>query len=239
MEARTPFPCERGLGSSPPITWAPALGIQPGERLLSGLRPSWRPGTIGESESDVATDEPIMATVAGRYASALFELAKDERQLEAVERDMVQLAAMLAESADLSRMVKSPVISADAQGKAIGAVAGSAGFTGLTVNFLQLLAKSRRLFALSDMIKLFRQIAARHRGEVTAEVVTAHALNETQQAALEDALKGTAGGRNIRIETRVDPSLLGGLVVKMGSRMIDSSLRTKLTNLKIAMKGIG
>ncbi len=223
---------------SPPINWAPVLGFQPDVRLFLGLRPIWRPRTIGESESDVATDEPIMATVAGRYASALFELAKDERQIEAVERDMVQLEAMLSDSADLTRMVRSPVTTADEQGKAIGAIATSAGFSGLTTNFLQLLAKSRRLFALSDMIKLFRQIAARHRGEVTAEVVTAHALNETQQAALEDALKGTAGGRNIRIETRVDPAILGGLVVKMGSRMIDSSLRTKLNSLKTRMKEV-
>jgi len=186
----------------------------------------------------VATDEPIMATVAGRYASALFELAKDERQLEAVERDMIQLAGMLQSSPDLLRMVRSPVISAEGQGKAISAVARGAEFSGLTANFLQLLAKSRRLFALSDMIKLFRQIAARHRGEITAEVVSAHALNETQQSALEDTLKGTAGGRNVRIETRVDPAILGGLVVKMGSRMIDSSLRTKLNSLKTRMKEV-
>lgn len=186
----------------------------------------------------MATDEPIMATVAGRYASALFELAKDERQLEAVEKDLVALAAMLKDSPELGRMVRSPVITADEQGRAISAIAGSAGFAGLTTNFLKLLAKSRRLFALSDMIKLFRQITARHRGEATAEVVSAHALNETQRAALEDALKGTAGGRKIRIETRVDPAILGGLVVKMGSRMIDSSLRTKLNSLKTRMKEV-
>ena len=186
----------------------------------------------------MATDEPIMATVAGRYASALFDLAKDERQLEAVERDMVQMAAMLKGSPDLDRMVRSPVISAAAQGNALAAIAASAGFSSLATNFLRLLAKSRRLFALSDMIKVFREIAARYRGEVTAEVVSAHPLNEAQQAALEDALKGTAGGRNIRIETRVDPALLGGLVVKMGSRMIDSSLRTKLSSLKTRMKEV-
>lgn len=179
-----------------------------------------------------------MATVAGRYASALFELAKDERQIEVVERDMVALDAMLKESADLTRMVRSPVISADEQGKAIAAIANGAGFSALSTNFLRLLAKSRRLFALGDIVKLFRQIAARHRGEVTAEVVSAHALSEAQRNALEDALKGTAGGRNIRIETRVEPALLGGLVVKMGSRMIDSSLRTKLNSLKTRMKEV-
>ncbi|MGE3915072.1 MAG: F0F1 ATP synthase subunit delta [Hyphomicrobiaceae bacterium] len=186
----------------------------------------------------MATDEPIMATVAGRYASALFELAKDERQLELVEKDIVALAGMLKDSPDLTRMVRSPVIAADAQGKAIGAIGTAAGFSQLTMNFLQLLAKSRRLFVLADIVKLFREIAARHRGEITADVVSAHPLNETQMAALEDALKGTAGGRNIKIETRVEPALLGGLVVKMGSRMIDTSLRTKLNSLKTRMKEV-
>lgn len=179
-----------------------------------------------------------MATVAGRYASALFELAKDERQLEAVEKDMVALAGLLNESPELARMVRSPVISADDQAKAIGAIAQSAGFAPLTSNFLQVLTRARRLFALRDVVKDFREIAARFRGEVTAEVVTAHPLNEAQQAALEDALKGTAGGRNVRIETRIDPAILGGLVVKMGSRMIDSSLRTKLNSLKTRMKEV-
>lgn len=186
----------------------------------------------------MANDEPIMATVAGRYASALFELAKDERRLDEVERDMSALAGLLAESPDLTRMVRSPVISADDQGKAIAGLAAKAGFSNLSTNFLRLLARSRRLFALGDIIRDFRQIAARHRGEVAAEVVSAHPLTDAQRAALEDALKGTAGGRNIRIATQVDPALLGGLVVKLGSRMIDSSLRTKLNSLKTRMKEV-
>ncbi|MEZ5854882.1 MAG: F0F1 ATP synthase subunit delta [Hyphomicrobiaceae bacterium] len=186
----------------------------------------------------MANDEPIMATVAGRYASALFELAKDERKLEAVEADMTNLANMLDTNPELVRMVRSPVINADDQGKAIAAIAAAGAFSELSTNFVKLLARSRRLFALAEMIKLFRQLAARHRGEITADVVSAHPLNETQSAALEDALKGTAGGRNIRMNTRVDPALLGGLVVKMGSRMIDSSLRTKLDSLKTRMKEV-
>ncbi len=186
----------------------------------------------------MANDEPIMATVAGRYASALFDLAKDERKLEAVEADMTSLSNMLAQNAELTRMVRSPVISADDQAKAIAAIAAAAGFSDLSTNFVKLLARSRRLFALADIVKLFRQLAARHRGEITADVVSAHPLNETQRAALEDALKGTAGGRNIRMNTRVDPALLGGLVVTMGSRMIDSSLRTKLDSLKTRMKEV-
>ena len=186
----------------------------------------------------MATDKPIMATVAGRYASALFELAKDKRKLEQVEADMTSLARMLDESGDLVRMVRSPVISAEEQGKAIASVASAGGFSDLTANFLKLIAKSRRMFALGDIIKMFRQIAANHRGEVLAEVVTAHPLNETQQAALEDALKGTTAGRHVKIQTRVDPAILGGLVVKMGSRMIDSSLATKLNSLKTRMKEV-
>lgn len=186
----------------------------------------------------MANDEPIMATVAGRYASALFDLSKDERKLEAVEADMTSLSNMLEQNADLTRMVRSPVISADDQAKAIAAIAAAAGFSDLSTNFVKLLARSRRLFALADIVKLFRQLAARHRGEITADVVSAHTLNETQRAALEDALKGTAGGRNIRMNTRVDPALLGGLVVTMGSRMINSSLRTKLNSLKTRMKEV-
>lgn len=197
-----------------------------------------QPRHIGESESEVATDEPVMATVAGRYASALFELARDERKLDGVEKDMAALAGLLGQNADLVRMVRSPVISADEQGKAISAIAAAAGFSDLTTNFLKLLARGRRLFVLGDIIRDFRQIAARHRGEITAEVVSAHALSESQRAQLEDTLRGTATGRHVRIETRVDPALLGGLVVRMGSRMIDSSLRTKLNSLKTRMKEV-
>lgn len=213
---------------------APSSGIGADE---SGL-PLRAVQPIDESEIDVATDEPVMATVAGRYASALFELARDDRKLEAVERDMVVLAGLIVDSDDLRRMVRSPVLSADEQGRAISAIAGGAGFSDLSTNFLKLLARSRRLFALSDMIKIFREISARHRGEVTADVVSAHPLTEGQRAALEDTLRGTATGRHVRIETRVDPAILGGLVVRMGSRMIDSSLRTKLNSLKTRMKEV-
>lgn len=186
----------------------------------------------------MANDDPIMASVAGRYASALFELANDERHLAEVEADVVNLQRMLDDSPDLVRMVRSPVISADEQGKAIGALAGRTGLTPLSTNFLKLLARNRRLFALPDMLKAFRGIVARHRGEVTAEVTSAHVLSDEQLAQLTDTLAGTSGGRKVQIHTKVDPSILGGLVVKMGSRMVDSSLRTKLNNLKIAMKEV-
>ncbi len=225
-------------GSLPPYDAGPDGASSNAGAQASGTGGPGKSTCSTTARSIVATDEPIMATVAGRYASALFELANDDRRLDVVEADMTALAAMLSGSADLTRMVRSPVISAEDQGKAIAALAGSAGFSDLTTNFLRLLARSRRLFALGDIVKVFRQIAARHRGEITAEVVTAHALNEGQQAALEDALKGTTAGRHVRIETRIDPSILGGLVVKMGSRMIDSSLRTKLNSLSARMKEV-
>jgi F-type H+-transporting ATPase subunit delta len=179
----------------------------------------------------------MMASMAGRYAAALFELAKDQKQLEQVESDLVSLQAMLDSSADLRRLVLSPVITAEDQAKALGAVLGKAGISGLTANFIKLIAKNRRLFAAADMMKAFRALVARERGEVSAEVASAHALSPEQMQLLSDTLR-TSIGKNVRIDTRVDPNLLGGLVVKVGSRMIDSSLRTKLNNLKVVMRGI-
>jgi F-type H+-transporting ATPase subunit delta len=180
----------------------------------------------------------MMASVAGRYANALFDLASEHRQLAEVEADMTTLARLLAGSDDLRRMVRSPVFSAEEQGHAIAAIAEKAALSPLGGNFLKLLARNRRLFAVDDIIKAFRHILARHRGEVNADVTSAHPLTEAQMVALEDAIKATAGGKKIKINAHVDPALLGGLVVKMGSRMIDSSLRTKLDTLKMRMKEV-
>ena len=160
----------------------------------------------------------MMASMAGRYAAALFELAKEQKQLDQVERDVAAFLAMLEVSADLVRLVRSPVISAQAQAK--------------------LIVRNRRLFAVADMLKAFQSLLARERGEVSADVASAHALSPEQMQVLSDSLK-TSIGKNVQIRTRVDPNLLGGLIVKVGSKMIDSSLRTKLNNLKVAMKGIG
>ena len=151
---------------------------------------------------------------------------------------LVNLWRQLRMPADLRRLVLSPVISAEDQAKALGAVLEKAGISGLTANFAKLIAKNRRLFAAADMMKAFRALVARERGEVSADVASAHALTPEQMQLLSDTLR-TSIGKNVRIDTRVDPSLLGGLVVKIGSRMIDSSLRTKLNNLKVVMKGIG
>ena len=186
----------------------------------------------------MANDDPIMASVAGRYASALFDLANGERKLAEVEGDMSRLQRLLGESADFTRMVRSPVFSSDDQGKAMTAIAANAGFSDLSANFLKLLARNRRLFVLGDILTAFRGIVARHRGEVTADVTSAHPLTEAQRNALTDTLTGTAGAKKIQINTKVDPALLGGLIVKVGSRMIDSSLRTKLNSLKMRMKEV-
>jgi len=180
----------------------------------------------------------MMASMAGRYAVALFELARDRRQLDQVERDLATLTRMLEESADLRRLVLSPVITADDQAKGLGALLAKAGIAGLAGNFVNLIVRNRRLFALADMIKAFRALLARERGEVNADVTSAHPLTPAQMQALSDTLRTTIG-KNVRINTRVDPNLLGGLIVKVGSRMIDSSLRTKLNNLKVVMRGIG
>ena len=189
-------------------------------------------------ENHVATDDPMMASMAGRYAAALFELAKDQRQLAEVERDLASFQKMLDDSPDLRRLVRSPVISADEQAKALAAILAKARISGLTANFLKLIARNRRLFAAADMMKSFRALLARERGEVSADVASAHALTAEQMQQLSDTLRTTIG-KNVQINTRVDPSLLGGLIVKVGSKMIDNSLRTKLSNLKVVMKGIG
>jgi F-type H+-transporting ATPase subunit delta len=180
----------------------------------------------------------MMASMAGRYAAALFELAKEQKQLDQVERDVAAFLAMLEISADLVRLVKSPVISAQAQVRALEAILAKAGISGFTGNFLKLIVRNRRLFAVADMLKAFQSLLARERGEVSADVASAHPLSPEQMQVLSDSLK-TSIGKNVQIRTRVDPNLLGGLIVKVGSKMIDSSLRTKLNNLKVAMKGIG
>jgi F-type H+-transporting ATPase subunit delta len=177
----------------------------------------------------------MTASVAGRYASALFDLAKEQNAVSSVEGDLGKLDNLLAMSDDFRSLVRSPVIPALDQGKALGAIAAKAGIGGLTSSFLGLVASNRRLFVLADMIKNYRALAAKSRGEVAAEVTSAQPLTDAQTEALKEALKAAAGS-NVVVAAKVDPSLLGGLVVKIGSRMIDSSLKTKLANLAVALK---
>jgi F-type H+-transporting ATPase subunit delta len=182
--------------------------------------------------------DQTVSGMAGRYASALFELALEADALDSVAEDLDGFAAMMDESEDLSRLVRSPAFSREDQMRAIDAVLNEAGASGLVRKFIGLVTQNRRLFAIGDMIRGYRALLARHRGEVTAEVVSAEPLGAAQTTALAAALRERLG-RDARLEARVDPGLLGGLVVRVGSKMIDTSLRTKLNNLRIAMKEVG
>ena len=173
--------------------------------------------------------------MAGRYATALFELALEANAIEAVKDELDRFDALIAESADLTRLVRSPVFSADEQLQALSAVLERAGIRGLAANFLKLVVRNRRLFAVRDMIKAFRNLVAQHKGEATAEVTVAETLKDQHIEALRAALKSVTG-KDVDLDVKVDPAILGGLVVKLGSRMVDSSLRTKLNAMKHAMK---
>jgi F-type H+-transporting ATPase subunit delta len=173
--------------------------------------------------------------MAARYANALFELALERGAIDAVKADLEAFDALVVESADLMRLVRSPVFSAEEQQKALGAVLGRAGIGGLAAQFLQLVASNRRLFAVRDMIAAYRRLVARHKGEITAEVTVAEPLKAEHLAALDAALTAVSHKR-VDLAVKVDPAILGGLVVKLGSRMVDSSLRTKLNAIRHAMK---
>jgi len=186
----------------------------------------------------VAGEEPIISGMAGRYATALFELALDNTAVDAVKADLDQFDALIGESADLMRLVRSPVFAADTQGKALGAVLDKAGISGLSAKFLRLVTANRRLFAVRDMVKAFRALVARHKGELTAQVTVAEPLTDAHRTAITDALKSVTG-KDVGLDVKVDPAIIGGLVVQLGSRMVDSSLRTKLNSIKHAMKEVG
>ena len=178
----------------------------------------------------------IRASLAGRYASALFDLARDQRQIEAVGNSLDALNQALADSKDFSELVASPLVSREEAGKAFAALAPQFGLDPITSNFLGVLARNGRKNALRAVIRAFKRLAAEHRGETTAEIVTARPLNDDQVAALKQQLSARAG-RDVNIDATVDASILGGIVVELGSQRIDASLRTKLNRLAQAMKG--
>jgi F-type H+-transporting ATPase subunit delta len=186
----------------------------------------------------VAAEDPSVSGVSGRYATALFELARDEKAIEAVKADLDRFDALLNESADLKRLIRSPVFTAEAQLKALDAVLQRAGISGIAANFLKVLTRNRRLFAVSDVIRAFRSLVAKFKGEATADVTVAETLTDRNLDALKTALKSVTG-KDVALNVKVDPSIIGGLVVKLGSRMVDSSLRTKLNSIKHAMKEAG
>lgn len=186
----------------------------------------------------VADENPNVSGVAGRYATALFELARDEKSVDSVKADLDKFEAMMADSPDLARLVRSPVFAADAQTRALSAVLEKAGIGGIAAKFLKVLTANRRLFAVSDVIRGFRALVARFKGEVSADVTVAEPLNDKNLEALKGALKNVTG-KDVDLNIKVDPAIIGGLIVKLGSRMVDSSLRTKLNSIKNAMKEAG
>jgi F-type H+-transporting ATPase subunit delta len=185
----------------------------------------------------VAGDEPLVSGMAGRYATALFELALEEHAIDTVKSDLDRFNALVAESPDLQRLVRSPVFTAEEQTKALTAVLEKAGVGGLAARFLQVVSANRRLFAAQDMIRAFRTLVAHHKGETSATVIVAEQPSEAHLAAIKDALKSVTK-KDVQIDVQVDPSIIGGLIVKLGSRMIDTSLRTKLNAIKHAMKEV-
>lgn len=191
--------------------------------------------TLAESEKSAAA--PVSGITA-RYASALFDLALSENKLGPVEKDLSRFDDLLKGSDDLKRFVQSPVFSAEDQFNAVDGLLSKAGITGLVGNFVRVIAKNRRLFAMPGMLSAFRRLVAEHKGETTAEVTVAKALTAAQIKDLKAALKSVVG-KDVAIDEAVDPSLLGGMIVKVGSRQIDTSLRTKLSSLKLALKEVG
>ena len=178
----------------------------------------------------------IQASLAGRYATALFGLARDEQQIDAVGRSLDTLEAAMTESADFKALVSSPLINRAEAGKAIRALTPALGIDPISARFLGVLADNGRLSELKSVIKAFRKLAADNRGETAAEVTSAFPLNDDQVARIKSSLKARLG-RDVAIDAKVDPQLLGGLVVRLGSQMIDASIRTKLNNLALAMRG--
>ena len=176
--------------------------------------------------------------MAGRYATALFELALEQRAVDAVRADLERFDALIAESEDLNRLVRSPVFGADEQTRALAGVLDKAGIGGIAANFLKLVTRNRRLFAVRQIVKAYKALVARHKGEVTAQVTVAEKLSDAHLAALKDTLKQVTK-QDVQLDVQVEPAIIGGLVVKLGSRMVDSSLRTKLNAIKHAMKEAG
>jgi F-type H+-transporting ATPase subunit delta len=188
------------------------------------------------SFSRVETSGGIRASLAGRYASALFDLARDQRQIESVGNSLEALSQALVDSKDFNELVTSPLVSREEAGKAFAALSSELGLDPITTNFVGVLAKNGRKNQIRAVIRAFRRLAAENRGETTADVISARPLNDDQLAQLKQQLRARAG-RDVNVDAQVDPAILGGIIVKLGSQQIDASIRTKLNRLAQAMKG--
>jgi F-type H+-transporting ATPase subunit delta len=187
----------------------------------------------------VAKEESIVSGMAGRYAQAVFALAQEQNVTNAVAADLQSFQGLIAESADLERLVKSPVFTAEAQVKALTAVLARAAIGGLAANFIKLVAAKRRLFALGDMIAGFNALNDAAKGVVRAEVTVAEPFSDAHLAALKTALAEISGSPSVEVAVKIDQSIIGGLIVKLGSRMVDGSLKTKLDSIRTRMKEVG
>lgn len=186
----------------------------------------------------MSAQNSVLEHIARPYASALYDLAAGAKAVPATEKSLDAISTLIDQSADFSRFLGSPVIAADTKSQALDSIIAKSKTPTLVKNFLKLVAKNGRLFALSTMIAGFKNIAAKERGEVSADVTSAAPLSKVQLKSLADTLKKKIG-KTVTLNSHVDPSLIGGLQVKVGSQMIDSSLKTKLTAMKIAMKEVG
>ncbi|MGH1465966.1 MAG: F0F1 ATP synthase subunit delta [Cognatishimia sp.] len=180
----------------------------------------------------------ISQGIAARYATAVFEIAKESKAISDLEKGLDDLSTALADSADLQNLINSPVVTREEQGKAIAAISAKMGLATVLTSTLSLMSQKRRLFVLPQLIKSLRALIADDKGEVTAEVTSAKALTKTQSEKLAKALKARVG-KDVKINATVDEALIGGLVVKVGSKMIDTSILSKLNGLQNAMKEVG
>ena len=196
------------------------------------------PGAPGSGEGTHLPATSLTSGAAGRYSTALFELAREAGELDRADADLTQLAETLENSPEMNELIRNPVYTRAEQARAMDAIADRMGLSSLVRNVVGLMAQKRRLFALPQMIAMFRALLAEHRGEVTAEVTAAHPLSDAQRDALTEKIKSSTG-RDVKLNVRVDKSIIGGLVVRVGSRMIDSSIRAKLARLQNAMREVG
>jgi F-type H+-transporting ATPase subunit delta len=219
-----------------------AAGILRRRRRAGAFQTRQRTGCCGDRTDAASEDCCTLASeatgvtlLAERYAAALFDIADERRALDEIAADLRQLRAMLAESAELARVMRSPIVPRAVQGQAVAALAETAGLSRLVRDFLAVVARNRRLFAVPAMIEAYLARLAQRRGEITAEVTAAQPLSEAQLAALSEQLRRSAG-RRVAVDFRVDPGLIGGIVVKLGSRLVDASLKGRLQRLQSAMK---